>query len=105
MAAVSDPGKTWRNAFAVVVNDQGQHSVWQAELELPPGWRRQSAAMPRQACLDAIAGAGRDERRRHPVPRSGNARFADELLAEQASPRPGSAAVIARGNGADLSRA
>ena len=60
MAAVSDPGKTTRNAFAVVVNDQGQHALWQAELELPAGWRRQSAAMSRQACLDAIAAAWRD---------------------------------------------
>ena len=102
--------------------------MWQAELELPAGWRRQSAAMPRQACLDAITGAwpditpasaragapeGRpapagsaaagsapgeatpDERRRHPVQHSRDVRFAHELVAGQASRRPGSAAVIA----------
>ena len=35
VAAVSDPGKTTRNAFAVVVNGQGQHALWPAGLELP----------------------------------------------------------------------
>ena len=114
MAAVSDPEKTTRNAFAVVVNDQGQHALWQAELELPAGWRRQSADLSRQAGLDAITATWRDitpasvragapgqpsgdEQGRHPVPHSGHARFAHELFAEQASRRPGSAAVIAGG--------
>jgi amino acid adenylation domain-containing protein/thioester reductase-like protein len=101
VAAVSDPGKTTRNAFAVVVNDQGQHALWQAELELPAGWRRQSAARPRQAGLDTIAGAWPDitpgERRRHPVRHSPDVRFAHELVAGQASRRPGSAAVVAGG--------
>src|SRR5580704_11909389 len=101
VAAVSDPEETTRNAFAVVVNDQGQHALWQAELELPAGWRRQSAALPRQAGLDAIAGAWPDitpgERRRHPVRHSPDVRFAHELVAGQASRRPGSAAVAAGG--------
>jgi non-ribosomal peptide synthetase component F len=114
MAAVSDPGKTTRNAFAIVVNDQGRHALWQAELELPAGWRRQSAARSRQAGLDAITAAwpditpasvhaaapgqpSGDEQGRHPVPHCGHVRFAHELFAEQASRRPGSAAVIAGG--------
>jgi len=124
VAAVGDPGKNARNAFAVVVNDLGQHALWQAELDLPAGWRRQSDGMPRRACLDAIADAWRDitpasvhaaasgkrypagltpggatrgEQGRHPVPHSGDARFAHELVAEQASRRPGSAAVLAAG--------
>ena len=106
MAAVSDPVKATRNSFAVVVNDQGQHALWQAELELP-GWRRQSAAMPRQACLDAIAGGWPDiapasvragaPGHPSPVPHPREARFAHELVAGQASRRPGSTAVIAEG--------
>jgi amino acid adenylation domain-containing protein/thioester reductase-like protein len=94
---MSDPGAATQNAFAVVVNDQGQHALWPAELELPAGWRRQSAAMPRQACLDAIAGTWRDGQRRHPVRHPRHVRFAHELFAGQASRRPGSAAVIAEG--------
>ena len=57
MAAVSDPGKITRDLFAVVVNDQGQHALWPAELDLPEGWQRQSDGMSRQA------GLGRHHRR------------------------------------------
>jgi len=121
---VNDPGKTTGNAFVVVVNDQGQHALWRAELDLPAGWRQQSADKPRRACLDAIADAWQDiapasvhaaasgkrypagsmrgeaaqgEQRHHQVPHGHDARFVHELVAEQASRRPGSAAVIAAG--------
>ena len=124
MPAVNDPGKTTANAFVVVVNDHGQQALWQAELDLPAGWRRQSAAGPRRACLDAIADAWQDiapasvhaaasgqrypagstrgkatfgEQCRHQVPHGHDARFVHEQVAEQASRRPGSAAVIAAG--------
>ena len=60
MAAVTGRGKTTQDAYAVAVNDRGQHALWPAELDLPPGWRRQSAGMSRQACRDAIAAAWRD---------------------------------------------
>src|SRR6266566_2443839 len=46
------------STYIVAVNDQGQHAVWPAELALPAGWRRQSAAMPRRACLADISSAG-----------------------------------------------
>ena len=107
MAAVSGPGKTTQDTYAVAVNDRGQHALWQAGLELPPGWRRQSEGMSRQACLDAIAGAWPDiapvsvradaAGQRYPA---GSAHppgtpFAHELFAGQASRQPGSAAVAA----------
>ena len=107
MAAVSGPGKTVRDAYAVAVNDRGQHALWQAGLDLPPGWRRQTEGMSRQACLDAIAGAWPDiapasvradgAGQRYPA---GSAHppgtpFAHELFAGQASRQPGSAAVAA----------
>jgi amino acid adenylation domain-containing protein/thioester reductase-like protein len=107
------------SAFIVVVNDLGQHALWEAELDLPSGWRRQSAPLPRRACLDAIAGAwpdiapatvraaaagerypagsARDDQRRHPVPDGHDARFVHELFAEQATRRPDATAVIAAG--------
>jgi non-ribosomal peptide synthetase component F len=107
MADVSSPGKTTQDAYAVAVNDRGQHALWQAELELPPGWRRQSAGMSRQGCLDAIAGAWPDiapasvradaagqqypARSVHPP----GTPLAHELFAGQASRQPGSAAVAA----------
>src|SRR3984957_17010788 len=105
MSAVSGPGETAQDALAVVVNDRGQHALWQAELELPPGWRRQSEGMSRQACLDAIAGAWPDiapasiradaAGGRYPAGsvHPPGTPFAHELFAGQASRQPGSAAV------------
>src|SRR5712691_10597355 len=96
----------------VAVNDQGQHAVWPAELALPAGWRRQSAAMPRRACLAAIAAAWRDiapvsvrdapgrgtSGRRGSIPPEHNARYVHDLFGEQATGRPRSAAVVAAGS-------
>src|ERR1700746_3705211 len=48
------------DAFVVVVNDQGQHALWQAELDVPRGWRRRSPVMSRRQCLEAVEGAWRD---------------------------------------------
>ncbi len=128
MTAVDDSGNmTGGGAFVVVVNENDQHALWQAELDVPAGWRRQSAALPRRACLDAIAdawpdiapatvraaasgerhptGSARDDQRphpvpdqrRHPVPDGHDARFVHELFAEQAARRPDATAVIAAG--------
>ena len=60
MTNASDPGEIAEDGFIVVVNGEGQYALWRASLDVPAGWRRQSAAMPRRACLDAIAGAWQD---------------------------------------------
>jgi uncharacterized protein YbdZ (MbtH family) len=49
------PGSLEGNAYFAAVNDAGQYAMWQANLALPAGWRQRSAAMPRDACLAAIA--------------------------------------------------
>jgi amino acid adenylation domain-containing protein/thioester reductase-like protein len=108
MSDVNDPGELAQDAFTVVVNGQGQHSLWQASVDLPAGWRRRSAVMPRHACLDAIAGAwhaitpasvlAAAPGKRHPAGSApGQARFVHERFARQASRRPGAAAIIAAG--------
>jgi amino acid adenylation domain-containing protein/thioester reductase-like protein len=109
MSTVDDSGNSTENAFVVAVNDRGQHALWQDRIDLPAGWQRQSAAMSRQACLDAIAaawpdiapadtrgadGSGSGER----YPDGHEARFVHERFAEQASRRPDAAAVIAAGS-------
>ena len=53
-------GSREENGFTVVVNDEGQRAMWRAELALPAGWRRQSAAMPEHACRAAIAAGWHD---------------------------------------------
>jgi amino acid adenylation domain-containing protein/thioester reductase-like protein len=87
-------------AFVMVANDHGQQALWPAEAELPAGWRRQSVAMPRRACLDAIAGAWPDiapATIRAGAPAVPHAPFVHEMFAAQAARRPRAAAVIAPG--------
>ncbi len=41
--------------FDVVVNDEGQYSVWPASAPPPPGWHLEGTRADREACLDHIA--------------------------------------------------
>ncbi|MEU6073487.1 MbtH family protein [Micromonospora sp. NPDC047074] len=41
-------------AFRVVVNDEEQYSIWQADREVPAGWRDAGRTGTRQECLDHI---------------------------------------------------
>jgi amino acid adenylation domain-containing protein/thioester reductase-like protein len=103
-------------AFLVVVNEEGQHSLWPATLTVPPGWRQQGPAMRKDACLAAImaawpdiapasvrdaslaaarrdaAGPGTDVGQ---APAHGrDPRFVHEMFDEQAARRPDCAAVV-----------
>jgi MbtH protein len=40
--------------FLVLVNDEGQHSLWPSFVETPPGWRRVHGEADRQSCLDYV---------------------------------------------------
>ena len=50
--------------FHVVVNDEGQHSLWPAFAAVPGGWQVTLAAASRQDCLDHIEQNWRDLRPR-----------------------------------------
>jgi MbtH protein len=41
-------------AFLVVVNDQGQYSVWPVQRKLPAGWRMVGEPASQECCLDRI---------------------------------------------------
>jgi amino acid adenylation domain-containing protein/thioester reductase-like protein len=114
MLAQETAGPRAESTHIVVVNDEGQHAVWQAELPLPAGWRQRSAVMPKRACLAAIAAGWHDiapdsVRAANPdasktaagagyaIPPGHNARYVHHLFDEQASRRPHSAAVISAG--------
>ncbi|MFI0421226.1 YqcI/YcgG family protein [Spongiactinospora sp. 9N601] len=60
------PAGSWAavpaGSWAVVVNDAGEHSVWEAGREPPPGWRATGVTGTRDACLDHIAEAWPDPR-------------------------------------------
>lgn len=41
-------------AFLVLVNDEGQHSLWPAFAAVPAGWQVAFGEGSREACLDYI---------------------------------------------------
>ncbi|SDT16419.1 MbtH family NRPS accessory protein [Pseudomonas fuscovaginae UPB0736] len=41
--------------FEVVINDQGQYSIWPQGKDMAIGWTATGARGERQACLDYIA--------------------------------------------------
>ncbi len=40
--------------YLVLVNDEGQHSLWPTFVDVPEGWNQVFGASPRQDCLDYI---------------------------------------------------
>ena len=40
--------------YHVLINDEGQHSLWPAFIDVPEGWRVVFEDNTRQACLDYI---------------------------------------------------
>jgi MbtH protein len=51
---VSSPFDNQGSAFTVLVNDQGQHSLWPAAAETPVGWSIAYPQNSRQACIEYI---------------------------------------------------
>lgn len=49
-------------AYAVVVNDEEQYSVWPADREVPAGWRAEGVTGTKDACLAHIAEVWTDMR-------------------------------------------
>jgi MbtH protein len=41
-------------SFFALVNDEGQHSLWPAYIDIPDGWQVVFGQDGRQACLDYI---------------------------------------------------
>ncbi|MGH3683142.1 MAG: MbtH family protein [Natronosporangium sp.] len=50
MNPFDDPDGT----FLVLVNDEGQHSLWPSFAEVPPGWTVVAGPDTRQVCLDYV---------------------------------------------------
>src|SRR3984885_1424420 len=94
---IADQSGETPDAFVIVVNDLGQHALWQAELDVPRGWRRQSPVMSRSQCLEAVTGSWRDIApltARAPA-RADGGRFVHERFADEAARRPDANAIVA----------
>ena len=51
---MSNPFDDQGGTFVVLLNDQGQHSLWPAVTEIPAGWSVVYTQNSRRACIDYI---------------------------------------------------
>ncbi|MFE7619108.1 MbtH family protein [Streptomyces sp. NPDC057496] len=51
---MTNPFDDTEGTFHVLVNDEGQYSLWPNFVEVPAGWRTVVKDRPRQECLDHI---------------------------------------------------
>jgi len=50
----TNPFENEDGQYLVLVNDEGQHSLWPSFVPVPEGWHTAFGAESRQACLDYI---------------------------------------------------
>jgi MbtH protein len=62
--SIENPFEDERGHFLVLVNGEGQHSLWPAFRAVPQGWERTGQSGARQACLDWIEAHWSDMRPR-----------------------------------------
>ncbi|MGB8843366.1 MAG: MbtH family protein [Aliidongia sp.] len=51
---MANPFDDNNGAFLVLVNDEGQHSLWPVFADPPAGWKNAFGPEHRQSCLDYI---------------------------------------------------
>ncbi|WP_433151791.1 MbtH family protein [Actinomadura nitritigenes] len=51
---MTNPFEDADGTYTVLVNDEGQHSLWPSFAEVPDGWTVAKAEDTRQACLEYI---------------------------------------------------
>lgn len=59
---MANPFDDESGTFVVLVNDEGQYSLWPAHIDIPGGWRTDGPERSHQECLDAIEKAWTDMR-------------------------------------------
>ncbi|CAM5291098.1 MULTISPECIES: MbtH family protein [Streptomyces] len=51
---MTNPFEDEDGTYLVLVNEEGQHSLWPAFAEVPTGWTVVQPASTRRACLDYV---------------------------------------------------
>jgi MbtH protein len=51
---VTNPFDNAEAGYLVLVNDEGQHSLWPGSIRVPAGWRVALAETDRRSCLEFI---------------------------------------------------
>lgn len=52
---MTNPFEAEDGLFHVLLNNEGQYSLWPASLDVPAGWVAPLVAQTRQQCIDYIA--------------------------------------------------
>ncbi|MFJ9113827.1 MbtH family protein [Streptomyces sp. NPDC102283] len=50
----SNPFENPDGSYSVLVNEEGQHSLWPVSIDVPEGWMVTLEDASRQACLDYV---------------------------------------------------
>lgn len=61
---MSNPFDDEAGTFLVLINDEGQHSLWPDFAEVPAGWTVAHGPAARQSCLDHVEEHWQDMRPR-----------------------------------------
>jgi len=64
MSSTSNPFEDEQATYFVLINHEGQHSLWPAFLDVPAGWSIAHGEDSRSACLDYINRSWTDMRPR-----------------------------------------
>ncbi|CCH30001.1 MbtH family protein [Actinosynnema sp. NPDC047251] len=51
---MTNPFDDEAGTFLVLVNDEGQHSLWPQFAEVPPGWTAAHGPDSRQSCVEYV---------------------------------------------------
>lgn len=51
---MTNPFEDEQASYLVLVNDENQHSLWPADIDVPDGWRVVLGATSRQECLGYV---------------------------------------------------
>jgi MbtH protein len=58
----TNPFEDENGVYLVLVNDENQHSLWPADVDVPPGWRVARGMGSRVECLAYVAAHWTDMR-------------------------------------------
>lgn len=59
---VQNPFEDPEGSYLVLVNDEGQHSLWPVFIDVPDGWTTVFGEAPREECLEYIEKSWTDMR-------------------------------------------
>lgn len=51
---MTNPFENEQGSYLVLVNHEGQHSLWPAGMDVPDGWTSVFGPTDRQACVDYV---------------------------------------------------